>query len=384
MKAAELIKNEPFADLLTATVSSFLKLRFGGEWRVSWTRKPRKEAEQLWIVNLNINAVFCRGVNPGALENIKREFATSAIPWKRPFQRLYFWLAATGAERLFAHAFLNVEPAIPDAPQWLMIPGTHKIRFVNATERIVYCHLKKGSRLDHFRAENIARKFAADKSLPVPPILEQLSNDCIVEKMIEGTPLNRLTSSKDRDAGLKCALDAMDILYRSTARQIHVEDYVAHLISRISEIAQSRGMIATEGAEPLVRRICKSSSLAGFTVEIVRSHGDFQPGNILYDKGAIWLIDWEYSVDRQRQYDRLTYLLKARFLHGLGARIIAYADSVTRLSKMRELRLFLVESIVFQLEVVAAASYHSSSRTLISSFMEFELALPAVLRNCEA
>jgi hypothetical protein len=384
VKAAELIKIEPFADIFTATVSGFLKLRFGGDWRVSWVKSSRRPAGQLWIVNLNINSVFCRGVNRRALENIKREFATSIILWKRPFQRLYFWLATTGTARIAAHAFVRVDPSIPDATQWLMIPGTHKLRFVNAADGIVYCHLKTGSSRDHFRAENDAREFAAGKGLPVPRILERLSDDCIAEEMIVGTPLNRLTVAKDSDTGLKCAMEAMELLYRSTARQVSIEKYLADLVSRISVITQSRREIAMTGAETLGRRICERPGLAGFMVELVRSHGDFQPGNILFDQGAIWLIDWEYSKDRQRQYDRLTYYLKARFAPGLGKRIVAYARSLSGLSQMRELRLFLVESIVFELDAVAAAHSHYSLGALSASLAEYEVALPAVMRDCKA
>jgi hypothetical protein len=384
VKAAELIKIEPFAEILTTTVSRFLKLRFGGDWQVLWARNSRRAAGQLWIVNLNVNSVFRPGVNPRALEIIKREFATSVIPWKRPFQRFYFWLATNETARAAAHAFVRIDPSIPDSTQWLMIPGTHKIRFVNAAEGVVYCHLKTGSSLDHFQAENDAREFAADKGLPVPRILEWLSDDCVAEEMIVGTPLNRLTSSKDSDAGLKCAMEAMELLYRSTAKQVDVEEYLADLVSRISVSAQTRREAALTGAETLGWRICESAGLAGFMVDIVRSHGDFQPGNILFDHGAIWLIDWEYSKDRQRQYDRLTYYLKARFAPGLGKRIVAYANSLSELTRMRELRLFLVESIVFELEAASAAPSRCFSRSLSAILAEIEVAFNAVMRSCKA
>ncbi|MGD0829516.1 MAG: hypothetical protein ABR907_01140 [Terracidiphilus sp.] len=379
MKAAELIGKEPFSELFTLTVKKFLTLRFGGNWKVVWTRASLKLGGQLWIVNLHINSIFYPGVSRRALENIEREFATSVIPWKRPLQRFYFWLATIGMPRMVAHAFVSIEPVFPDATQWLMIPGTHKIRFVNAANGIVYCHLKSGSSREHFLSEIESREFAARTGVPVPPILERLSNECVAEQMIIGTPLNRLTSRQDRAKGLLHALDAMEPLYRSTSRQVRVEMYVGGLISQISMIAQSCKEIAATDSEAIVRRIRDNGVLSDFAVETVRSHGDFQPGNILYGEGTIWLIDWEYSKERQRQYDWLTYFLRARFPRGLGKRIVAYAESIEETARMTELQLFLIESIVFELEAAAVVSRHSLE-ALTAILAEFKVALPSVLR----
>ena len=46
MKAGELIKQEPFAEIFTATLSRFLTLRFGGEWQVSWDATAQSSRAQ--------------------------------------------------------------------------------------------------------------------------------------------------------------------------------------------------------------------------------------------------------------------------------------------------------------------------------------------------
>ncbi|MGA3372923.1 MAG: hypothetical protein ABSC48_14295 [Terracidiphilus sp.] len=382
MKAAELVQNEPFADLLAATLSDFLTLRFGGEWRVSWTDTASGMRSQPWLVNLNINAIFRRGISRSALENIKREFAVSVIPWKRPFQRLYFWLATSAAPALLAHAIVNVEPSIPNSTECLIIPGTHKLRFLDAAAGVVYCHLKKGSGHAHFQAELEAREFAVSKGVPVPHILRKLSDDCIAEEMVIGTPLDRLTSSKHRAIGLRRALNAMEPLYRSTARQIGVAEYASCLCSRIAAIASTRETIVSTGALAVAGRLAGGCGLADQKVEIVRSHGDFQPGNILYNEGEVWLIDWEYSTERQRQYDLLTYNLRTRFANGLGRRIAAYAGGLADVSQLRLLQLFLLESILFELEALMVAPSQYAPKSLNAKLAEIEIALPPVLRSC--
>jgi hypothetical protein len=383
VKAAELIQNEDFADLITATLSDFLTLRFGGEWQVSWTESIRRTSAQSWLVNLNINAIFCPGVSRYALENITREFATSVVFWKRPFQRLYFLLATSAIARLAAHAIIQVKPSIPNASHCLIIPSTHKIRFVDAAARIVYCHLKKGSSRAHFQAELEAREFAVSKGVTVPRILGRLSDDCIAEQMVNGTPLNRLTSRKQRDLGLQHALDVMEPLYRSTSRHVGFAEYAAGLFSKISDFTESLDAIVSTGALSLSRRLLFGHDSIDQKVELVRCHGDFQPGNILYDRGEIWLIDWEYSSERQRQYDLLTYILKVRFAKGLGKRIAAYANALGDHSQLRLLRLFLLETILYELEALMVAASQHAPNSMIARLAEFEKAMPSVLRDCK-
>ncbi|MDR3774415.1 MAG: phosphotransferase [Terracidiphilus sp.] len=384
MKAADLIRNEPFADLFTATLSDFLSLRFGGEWRVAWKKKSTSMTAQSWLVNLNINAIFREGASRHALENTRREYATSVIPWKRPFQRLYFWLATSATPRFIAHAIVEIEPAIPDASQCLIIPSTHKIRFIDAAAGVVYCHLKKGSSAAHFQHEIQARELAASKGVPVPRILERISDLCIAEQMVVGTPLNRLTSRDQRADGLERALHALEPLYRSTARQAKLADYATFILSRIETVAAARKENVSKRALALAKQLVNAICSADRVVELVRSHGDFQPGNILYDQGKIWLIDWEYSSEKQRHYDLLTYTIKVRSPYNLAKRITAFARALPNGLQLWQLRLLLLESIGFESEAVMVASSQYAPRDFIARLAEFEKALPFVLSGARA
>jgi thiamine kinase-like enzyme len=60
-------------------------------------------------------------------------------------------------------------------------------------------------------------------------------------------------------------------------------------------------------------------------VDIVQSHGDFQPANILIptvsDQRSVYLIDWEYTEKRCRCYDAMVFELHSRYPIGLASRI---------------------------------------------------------------
>lgn len=375
MKAAELIHQEPFADRLTTTMSNFLELRFGGEWRVGWNDTVSRSTSQRWLVNLNINAVFRQGVHAETLEVVRREFGTSVIRWKRPLQRMYFWLATSGACGRLAHASLNVDPPVPEADYWLVVPGTHKIRFIDSRNSLVYCCRKSGCSPSHFARELEARRYALEQGVPVPPVVRTLSADCIAEPLITGTPLNRLLSREEQQQGFEAALHALEPLYRASGRTAEICSYASRILDAVGAHAGSAEAIASSRAYDLAKRLYLSLERCTDNVELVRAHGDFQPGNLLYDRGAIWLIDWEYSAERQREFDRMTYELRSRFDAGLTDRIAVYAGSCTNLPALDTLRLFLLETIHYECEHAALMKPSSVYRSLAGKVAAFEAAL---------
>ena len=375
MKASELIRQEPFADRLTRTMSNFLELHFGGGWRVGWSDTVSPSTSQRWLVNLNINAVFREGVRAEALEVVRREFGTSVIPWKRPLQRAYFWLATTGACRRLAHASLDVDPPVPGADHWLVVPGTHKIRFIDSRNSLVYCCRKSGSGPGHFEKELEARRYAREQGVPVPPTIRSLSADCIAEQLIAGTPLNRLISREQQKQGFEAALRAVEPLYRASRRTVEISSYASQILEAIDAHVGSAEAIASSRVYELAKHLHFSLEKSTDTVELVRAHGDFQPGNLLYDRGAVWVIDWEYAAERQWEFDRMTYELRARFDAGLTDRIAARAVACANRSKLDALRLFLLETVLFECESAALMKPSRQSRSLVGKVAAFEAAL---------
>jgi hypothetical protein len=381
LKASELMRYENFGERLTATMREFFTLHFGGDWHATWNGTASPSGSQRWLVNSLINAVFVPGAQKQALEVVRREFGTSVVAWKRPLQKCYFRLATSRTGGLLAQASIAVHPPIPNAERWLIVTGTHKVRFIDSKAGISYCCLKAGSDAAHFQREVESRLFAEQHGVPVPHIVAHLSDSCLAESMVLGTPLNRLTSLREQRLGLQLALQAIEPLYNATARVVDLCESAHAVVSQVEDIARSSPQIASTQAVTLARRlgdVCDGSCTA---VEFVRAHGDFQPGNILYDRGKIWLIDWEFSRDRSWSFDRLTYELRACFASGLAERIVLRAGTCTNSDERRELRLFVLETILFECEQ-AMVSPASIRRSLTAKLAEIEKALPVLLSEC--
>ena len=57
-------------------------------------------------------------------------------------------------------------------------------------------------------------------------------------------------------------------------------------------------------------------------IYIAYCHGDFQPGNIIYDGRKTWILDWEHSRVRQIGYDLFVLMLNSRVLNGFYNRFM--------------------------------------------------------------
>ena len=94
-------------------------------------------------------------------------------------------------------------------------------------------------------------------------------------------------------------------------------------------------------------------------VRLSRSHGDFQPGNVLLDgEGCLTLIDWEETDIRSSCYDAMVFSLSARFPSGLSGRVHAFLKdgaslpdelAIFGLSRAELVSLWLCEDIIWRL-----------------------------------
>lgn len=334
MKAAELIQLEPFGEAIQVTLRRFLGIRFGGQWSVQWLSHrsmPAAQNERLWLCNLHINAIFRPGTPAASFEVLRREFARSLVAWRRPLQRAYFEIATGRFARTIAHAGIEIVPEVPRSENWVVIPGTHKVRILDLNRNAVYCCRKADDAEDHFGAELFGRQRAADLGVRVPNILKVINANCFLEELIVGTPLNRLGAGTDRPEIEREAIMALAPLQQATSEVAdtityanEISDRVRKRVEELTKFSKCRSTI--QNWLGTILRMIEESDVRSIDTTI--AHGDFQPGNLLWDGKLLWLIDWEYSERRQRNYDQYVYFLNSRFPAGLASRINRFVGNL--------------------------------------------------------
>jgi hypothetical protein len=336
MRINLLLQREPFGRVLEKTLSSYWEDVYEKAYQVHWNpdRKVRKTAEQIWLGNIYLNAIFTPDIDRAAFAPVRNEFTQSIIRWRRPLQKVYVAaaLSSWGATWL-SQIRLIVEPGIPTSSHQLIVAGNHKIRILNHQQRLVTAILKAGYPGHFFQREIQVRQQASRYGIPVPELL-QVSPDrtWFREKYINGTPLNR---TNDRVKVLN-ALVKIVKSYRPfldhTARGENLLDYATHLHDSIESFIDASRLITKiqkqtlyDTVKMLMQRVKKFSENSNTKMVTALTHGDFQPANILVNSNETWLIDWEYADRRQIGYDALVYGLQSRFPEGLGQRLQKFA-----------------------------------------------------------
>ena len=134
-----------------------------------------------------------------------------------------------------------------------------------------------------------------------------------------------------------------------------------------------------------------ASHLNKYSDHVVTSaycHGDFQEGNIIYDGEKTWILDWEYSGQKQIGYDLFVLLLKSRVSKDFSNRFLRLINNEldddqmvlinswpeikwdTKLFKEISLLLFLLEELDFHMIENSNVSFFKESIGLTSFIRE--------------
>ena len=335
MRISLLLEREPFPEILERTLGNFWSQAYGRPVCLKWHRSfssriPIDSGVQIWYVNGYLNSIFIPRANAPIFEPIRAEFSHSLAFWRRPLQKAYVHAALTWPASLFlSQASLNVRPVIPNAENILIIAGNQKIRLVDAARGESTAILKKGFRPYFFERELGSRSRAARLGLPVPELM-QVAEDrsWFTEERISGTPLNRLEDNSQAQLGTRLALGELQRFVEEYSLSVPVSDYADSLSDRINQqiknihlldAGQEDNLLIT--ARELHREATMSMSTESGHIMLSTVHGDFQAANILFEDGRVWIVDWEYSDQRQSVYDLLTLFCSSRHPEGLAERL---------------------------------------------------------------
>jgi hypothetical protein len=328
MRISLLLQREPFGKILEKTLTGFLRSRFDQSYTVKW-RKASSLANpnsQIWLCNPYLNAIFVPEARKEVLLPVIREFSRSAIWWRRPFQKVYVDLAVAPITcKWFARAAMKISPPLKNAENILILGGNHHFRLLDYNEGAAFVIQKAG-----FDREFLVNDIRVRKENPYlpSPCIHEIAEDgsWYSEELILGTPINRL---EDKEQGERAVMDVMAPLfqlYKKTARKVDAAEYATEIIDRIEEQVKTCSHFAKETRENLLKDLLELNKIfsrwQNKEIVVAQTHGDFQPANILLGEEQTWLIDWEYTAERQIAYDGLVLALGARSSSGLGQRVL--------------------------------------------------------------
>jgi len=365
MRLSELSAREDVQSATCETLQRHLPSILGAS--ISVVGDPSAPGQE-WRENRLLSAYHVGVPGNAVARHLRDEFRVTPRRFRAPAQFVVGTLAGTRAGLLLtSKPAFRIYPPIGDAASWAIVPGNRRVRLFDFAAMRSYSLLKERYSASTNDAE-LSVRYRAPPG-PFPPIV-RVGPDrrWFEEPLIDGRSLPRVAGAARRRNALQKATAALAQWRAGSVRSVDATAYSSKLLRIIREAASNSHRSALE---PLGPRLLEMSELwnslvsRSGEVSLMRTHGDFQPGNVLVPRGEgrPLIIDWEYEGERSQVFDGLTLGLSTRSPTGLrqrtqnwlvngklvvGNELLPALPSPTE--RARAFALFLLEEVVWYIE----------------------------------
>lgn len=309
MKISEMLRREDFYDILPRTLNryaNFLELEQGCVEVVD------KGMEADMYVNERLNAIISAKPSNNVKDYLKTEYAVSGSVVRKSMVSAYL-TASTMLVKRCAQRGLNLKSSLP-LNDVLIYPCNKKIRMFDFVSGMVYTVLKDGFPDIYIKRET---EFRQNADITFVPKITKSGEGCYSETIIKnGRPLARIQDETFLEQKKK---ESLDLLLSLSHDKEHVsaKEYLAQLKDRcMTMLAEKENFDGESIVSDIFDKL--NEGLNDCEIELVTSHGDFQPGNIWIDaEGKIVIIDWETVKKRSPFYDYAALYCRLRNHGGL-------------------------------------------------------------------
>lgn len=378
MRIAELRDREPYDLIARRSLSRLLTTWAGPELGftpLEGLGGTRSRDGQQWWVQEHLSAYVLPCAAPEVWTFLADGFRHTQVRSRRLAQYvLGTALASPVGLRCTGRPAFSLRCPIPGAEHLVIVPGNRRMRLFDLASGRTRTVVKDGADPGILRSE-LALRSCPTTGDPFPPILGS-GPDWFDEPIAPGLPLTRIRDSRTYARAAHAALAQLDVWAAPRSREVSGQDYVEDLALRAEAACHRLGM--TDVAPTLFRHL--PTHCFG-RVTLVPSHGDCQAGNVVVSPaGEPTWIDWEFTGERSRLYDRLTWALGLRFPAGLAARVDAevYAPSVASglptapRERANAIAVALLEDLVLTLDARASIGLRGTPPGLPELLLAFE------------
>ncbi|MCZ7645165.1 MAG: phosphotransferase [Planctomycetota bacterium] len=370
MRASELESREDFRGLLRETLARGWTAQFGAPTEVSAV--PLGGA-QLWRLQPLLTACFADGLGAAGRRFLRDGFAYTRSRWRRlPQWVLGSLLASSAGLRWTSEPCFWVRPGLPEPAARLALPGNRRVRTFDFAAGLSRTFVKAGFDPAFLRREAEARAKPGGPYLPVTAFDAEAG--WMEEPLLQGFVLNRCPARLPFAEYERRAHEALREWQAPGLREVSGAEFAAARLEALrarletlgARYGAAPGAPVARAAEALAARVARFGA-----VRLGPSHGDFQSGNAMVERGSgrVVLIDWEYAGERFCGYDFLVYGLGARRPGGLAERLAdflargsvegprAYAEGLDEAGRREAAACFLLEELGFCAEQAASGPF---------------------------
>jgi hypothetical protein len=351
-----------------------------------------------YIVNDYLNVVYPSKIDRNSLSNLVSEFKYHHKLYRRILQSIYTFLAIRRPfEIIFSSGSVAISVPTDVKNRWVFIPGNHSIRAVDLDKNRCFVFLKYGFNNKFLESDASIR---VEHTWLKAPKVFQYKNDWYEEQRVVGLPWNRLSSDILKKKVIVKAQNQLSNLYRQTVVEVSLSGYISKICNDIlSLLSASLSSLPDKDKIIISNFISKVESsfdnyIGNEKIDLVKTHGDFQPGNILCSENDFWIIDWEYSDQRSIFYDALVFDLECRSPFALSIRLdkkineligidtyLGWTGKVLDNNKKHYFSIFFLEDLLLRMNEISVEPIQAKSEALFIYLAELT-AIQTILIKC--
>jgi len=349
-----------------------------------------------YIANDYLNIVYPSNINRADLTDLVGEFKYHRKLYRRILQSIYTYLAIRWpVEAVASSELISIQMPYEARNRWVFIPGNHSIRVVDLNNNRCFVFLKTGFNNKFINSDAQIRLSHA--WLKAPKIFDK-KNDWYEEERVVGLPWNRLSSEDLRKKIIVEVQGQLLRLYRQSAIKTSVGEYTSKICNNILFLLNTSFSSLSDESKVIIRsfvnelRFLLGNCIGDINIDLVCTHGDFQPGNILCSEDDFWIIDWEYSDQRSIFYDALVFDLECRSPSGLSIRLdkkinemngintyLGWTGNTLNEENKHYFPIFFIEDLLLRMNEVSVQSIHAKSDAL-SVYLDELPAIQTILK----
>lgn len=309
MKISEMLQREDFYDILPKTLNRYASFLGIDPGSVVLLEKGSKTD---FFVNEKLNAILSANPSKDVKDYLKTEYAVNGSALRKMMVNAYLTASTTMVKRFSQRGLaLKSQLHLNDV---LVYPCNKKIRLFDFASGMVYTVLKDGFPDIYIKRET---EFRQNSKAAFVPKITNSSDGCYAETIIRnGRPLARIQDETFVEEKKKESLNLLLSLSQDKER-VSAKEYLNQLKDLcLMMLAKKEGFDGESIITGIFDKL--NDGLNDGEIELVTSHGDFQPGNIWIDaEGKIVIIDWETVKKRSPFYDFAALYCKLRNHGGL-------------------------------------------------------------------
>ena len=388
MRIQLLRRRESFLEIFQKSISRFFQEKY----------PHSNEVNIEYIINDYLNIVYPSKINRKDLVDLVGEFKYHPKAYRRILQSAYTFLAIRWPlEIITSSDTIVISMPISAKERWVFIPGNHSIRVVDLDKNRCFVFLKSGFNNKFIESDaNIRLEHAW---LKAPEVIQQ-KNGWYEEQRVVGLPWNRLSSVDLKKKVIVGAQNQLSKLYQKTVVNVPMIDYVPQLCNNILSMLDTSFSSLSDEEKNIISNFTGELELllvnysSDINIDLVSTHGDFQPGNILCSKDDFWIIDWEYSNQRSILYDALVFDLECRFPSGLGVRLnkkinelggtsdyLKWTGQPLDNNKSYYFSVFFLEDLLLRMDEISADLIQTKSTALSAYLAELLIIQDTLIAN---